>query len=352
MRIISQNIIEETVSALQKGKLVMFPSDTVYGLLVDATNEEAVKKLIAFKNRPIGKPISVFVSDFDMLRKTVSVNNTQKKILERLLPGTFTVILPSQHTVSRLLESEKQTLGVRIPRFVLVNKLVTSYGKPVTATSANISGRSPHYSVGSFLKNIPLSKQNLIDLIIDVGKIPRNKPSTIIDLSTGSVKLLRKGDIDLDTTLSFISNSETETASIATHIMATLSIATLQQGSKSMTLIIKGEMGAGKTVFVKAIGEHFGVKDIISPTFTIYYEYPLDNQPFKNLYHFDLFNIEDPEEFKHLGIEKIFSEKNIICIEWGEKSGEIFEFLQEHSRIVEVAIEYIGEVSRRIKINY
>ena len=100
-------IIDVIIQALAKGGIVVSPSDTVYGLLADATDEKAVKKLIEFKNRPTGKAIAVFIPDFLMLQDQVHVNEKQKKVLQELLPGPFTIILDSKHQVSRLLESER-----------------------------------------------------------------------------------------------------------------------------------------------------------------------------------------------------------------------------------------------------
>src|SRR3989344_3634264 len=176
-------ISKEVIETLACGGLVISPSDTVYGLLVDATNEKAVEKLIQFKNRPPGKAISIFVSDISELQSQVTVDKQQLGLVKELLPGPFTVILASKSKVSPLLESEKRTLGVRIPNYQFLLELVKKFGKPVTATSANLSGRPPHYSISSFLNDIPDTKKNLIDLIIDAGTLPRNKPSTVVDLT-------------------------------------------------------------------------------------------------------------------------------------------------------------------------
>jgi tRNA threonylcarbamoyl adenosine modification protein YjeE len=119
-------------------------------------------------------------------------------------------------------------------------------------------------------------------------------------------------------------------------------------------MILKGELGVGKTQFVKGIAAKLGVEEtIISPTFTIYYEYPVKNNTlYNNLYHFDLYNIEEEEEFKHLGIEELLKAKNLLCFEWGEKSGSIFETFKEKATIVMVEIEYINQKERRIKVQY
>ncbi|MCX6730473.1 MAG: Sua5/YciO/YrdC/YwlC family protein, partial [Candidatus Roizmanbacteria bacterium] len=101
--------LQRCISILQSGGLLVAPSDTVYGLVCDATNEEAVKKLIAVKNRPWGKPISVFTDGFEMMSSLVELGS-HKALLQTLLPGPFTIILPSKHKVCSLLESERKTL--------------------------------------------------------------------------------------------------------------------------------------------------------------------------------------------------------------------------------------------------
>ncbi len=189
------SIINSTIEVLKSGGLVIFPSDTVYGLLCDATNEQAVEKLITFKNRPVGKPISVF-TDLQSMDQLVEINKNQQKVFEEILPGPFTIILPSKHKVNKLLESETGTLGVRVPMYRPIKELVEQFKKPITATSANLAGRSPHYSIGSLLNELTEKQKNLIDLIIDAGHLPKNKPSTVVDLSRSNVKILRQGNED------------------------------------------------------------------------------------------------------------------------------------------------------------
>ena len=202
----SQEIINQTIEVLKAGGLVVFPTDTVYGLLCDATKEEVVKKLIQFKNRPPGKAISVFC-DFSLLNELVKITKEQEKIIKEILPGAFTIILPSKHKVNKLLESEKGTLGVRIPKYQLINQLIQRYKKPVTATSANLASRPAHYSIKTLLNELSEKQKKIIDLIIDVGQLPRNKPSTVVDLTQPDIKILRRGDVDFINSKTFISKS-------------------------------------------------------------------------------------------------------------------------------------------------
>jgi len=347
-------IVSETVKVLRSGGLAIVPSDTVYGLMADATNEKAVKKLIAFKSRPPGKAISVFVSDFEMLEKNVFVGNRHAcSLLKEILPGPFTVILKSKHRVSKLLESEKGTLGVRLPNYVLINRLINTFDRPVTATSANISGRPAHYSIETLFKELSQKKKDLIDLVVDVGKLPRNKPSTVIDLTTPEIKILRHGDVVFDKNEKFLSESPSQTKKIAGYILKKL---LAKKNDKPLIFIIEGDLGVGKTVFVKGIGEELGVENIISPTFVVSYEYliknpksQIPNPKLSTLVHYDLYNINEKEEFKYLGIEKYLSSSNLLCFEWGEKAGDILGLLKT-GKIVRVKMEYKGKNIREIKI--
>ena len=328
--------INNTIEVLKSTGLVIFPSDTVYGLLVDATNKAAVEKLIAFKNRPVGKPISIF-TDIESMDQLVEINKDQQKVFEEILPGPFTIVLPSKHKVNKLLESETGTLGVRVPMYQPIKELVNKFKKPITATSANLAGRSPHYSIGSLLNELTEKQKELIDLIVDAGQLPKNKPSTVVDLSRPNVKILRQGNEDFIKSKVFRSRTSEETKNIAEQIFTK----NYKKDEKPLIFIIKGEMGVGKTVFVKGIGEKLGINNIVSPTYVIYYEY-------KNFYHFDLYQIEDREEFGHLGIDKFLVPGNTLCFEWGEKAGEIIDLLSDKGNIVYIEMKYISESEREI----
>ncbi len=339
--------IAKTIKVLKQGGLVIFPSDSVYGALVDATNEKAVKKLNEFKARPPGKAISVFVSGFNMINDLVEVSDQQNKILKEILPGPFTVILKSKRKVSKLLESEKGTLGVRFPMNRFIKELTTSFGRPITATSANLFGYPPHYSVESLLKRLPKEKQKIIDFIVDAGKLPHNKPSTVIDLTEPEIKILREGELGFKKVGNYFSKSPAQTKKISQFILEKYINNTK---TKPLIFIIKGDLGVGKTIFVKGIGEYLGVKDIVSPSYVIYYEYSVLTQSINKLIHIDLYNIEDKDEFSHLKLEQYFNSRNILCFEWGEKVGEIYKQLKKTGEVVFVEMKYINKSNREITI--
>lgn len=363
MRLINLNpqnikeVVKHTAKVLKNGGLVVFPSDTVYGLLVDATNKDGVKKLIEFKERPAGKPISIFVLDMKMLKKVVKINTTKTNLLNNILPGPFTVVLDysskySKFNLVKSLLSEKNTIGLRYPYYSLINLLVSTFKKPITATSANLSGGTPTHSISAFLNRISKKKKDMIDLVVDAGNLPRNKPSTVIDLTSDKIRHLRTGDINLFGNFKYISKTTEGTKKIAKVILKE-NIKKLKE--KSLVIILKGPLGAGKTVFVKGIGEYFGIKNIISPSFVIYYEYKIQAQnqkgKSKKLIHADLFNIKDEEELKYLGFEKYLKAGNIICIEWGEKSSNLVKLLSSKSNILYIDISYQGKDKRKINIS-
>lgn len=336
--------LEHVVKVLRNGGLVVFPTDTVYGLLVDAKNKEAVEKLIAFKNRPAGKPISVFVRDLEMMAGVVELGVAEQHRLEEILPGPYTVILKSKHKTSNLLESETGTLGVRIPKYDAVTELVARFAGPVTATSANRSGHPPVHSVDALMNQLNDKQKEMIDLVVDIGTLPNNKPSTVVDMSRNTLRVLREGDLKFSSSKAYKSNSPDETIEVAKKILKE----TLKE-AKPIVYILEGDLGAGKTQFVKGVAEELNIAErIISPTFVIYYEYKIPDSAFRNLIHIDLYNVKDAEEFTYLGMEKYLDNPNIFCIEWGEKSGEIIEKFKEKAVLIYIHIKYTGEHEREI----
>ncbi len=341
--------ITDIIRVLKNNGLVIVPSDTVYGLLVDAKNNESVRKLIEFKNRPPGKPISIFVSDFSMMNSYAYISDQKMKILQQMLPGPFTVILNSKHNVSQLLESEKKTLGLRYPDNVFVTSLVRRYASPLTATSANLSAGSPHYSIDSLLQTLSKKKKDLVELVIDKGKLPHNKPSTILDLTSPSIKILRHGDIVFSHYQAFESISPSATQKIARYLFSKHRTVLAQ---KPLVFIIQGDLGVGKTVFVKGIAESFGIDSIISPTFVVYYEYPIHLPTLEYLYHFDLYNVLDREELTALKIPSLLKPRRLFCFEWGEKSGDFFQELKEKAEVIYIKMSYKTRKKRILEISH
>ena len=335
-----QKIIEETATVLKDGGLVIFPSDTVYILAVDPTNKKAVEKLLAFKNRWTGKAISIAVLDKKMATEYVELNENSESIYANLLPGPFTIVSNGKGKVAKGIEAENGTLGIRIPDNKYIHDLVKTFGKPVTATSANLSGRTPNYSIASFLRPLSNKKKEMIDLIVDGGKLPRNKPSTVIDATEAELKILRRGDLITGSSQTLISKSEKETEKIAEFLLKKF-------GDEPLIFALTGDLGCGKTVFSRKIGHLLGVKEkITSPTFVIYNEYETGKNKFL---HFDLYRISADYELEEIKFFDLFK-NNIACVEWPENMGEKnFEKLKKENKVVTIQFKYIDENTREIK---
>ena len=372
-----KSVLKETIRVIKNGGLVLFPSDTVYILAVDACNQKAVDKLLAFKNRWTGKAISIAVTSQKMAEEYVDLSEMAKRIYKNLLPGPFTVVNKGKRKVAKGIEAEDGTLGIRIPESKYILDLVNILKKPITATSANLSGRSPHYSVKSFLNILSKKKKNMVDLVADAGRLPRNKPSTVIDATEAEVKVLRKGDMVIEGSKKFISNSKEETGRIAEFIFKKAINEFMQGSNMPIVFCLSGELGAGKTVFSRAIGKILGIKKrIVSPTFTICNEYKLnlkskisnskqlqnsnikissfakameDKQNYKRFLHMDLYRLSKEFEFDEIGFLDLFKTGVIACVEWPENMGDKnFRKLKKKARIVKVEFEYKGKRKREI----
>ncbi len=353
-----QKLIQKTAEIINAGGLVVYPSDTVYILAVDPTNEIGVKKLLAFKNRWAGKAISVAVLDNNMAMEYVNLNDNVINIYSSLLPGPFTIVSEGKHKMAIGIEAENGTLGIRIPDNKYIYDLVKILNKPITATSANLSGRTPNYSVESFLRPLSNKKKNMIDLIVNAGKLPRNKPSTVIDATESEIKILRRGDLIAKNSTSLISKSEKETERIAGFLLRK----NLSGGNKPLVFLLSGDLGCGKTVFSRKIGHLLGVKDkITSPTFVIYNEYQIspsgyqpvsfsENNKIKKFIHMDLYKITSEKDLEEIKFLEMFGKNTLTCIEWPENMGEKYlEKLKNMTRVIPINFEYVDEKTREIK---
>lgn len=344
--------IRKTAAVIRNGGLVVYPSDTVYILAVDPTNKSAVKKLLSFKNRWVGKAISVAVLDKEMALKYVKLSQNAENIYANLLPGPFTIVSEGKHKVAKGIEAENGTLGIRIPDNKYILDLVKSLGLPVTATSANLSGRTPNYSVESFLRPLSKKKIAMIDLIVDAGKLPKNKPSTVIDATNPEIKILRRGDLITGNSQTLISKSEKETGKIAGFL---LKKALDKNIDKPIVFGLSGELGCGKTVFSGSVGKMLGIKDkITSPTFVIYNEYKLNGEVWKKFLHFDLYRLGNKYEFEEIKFLDTFGPPEggsiIACIEWPENMGEeYFKKLKKRVNYIAVNFSYVDTNTREIK---
>ena len=337
--------ITEAVEVLRDGGLVIYPTETTYGIGADATNQKAINKLNKYKQRPFGKPYSIAVANQKMAEEYVELNNTARRIYKQFLPGPITVISRGKHKVAKGVESENGSLGIRIPDYPLVIEIVKRLGKPITATSANASYQKRPHSISDILENISIKQKKLIDLIIDVGELPHNEPSTVIDTTMDDLVILRQGEIKLKDKNGVLSRSEEATQNLGKELFQKYE---KYLGKRPIIFALEGEMGSGKTQFTKGLARAMGVKEeIVSPTYNLvnHYSQIADHQ---SLDHIDAWRMTDPKELKALELETFVKSKHVVVIEWAEKVADIIKKHRDQAVIVWVKIEYGKRENERL----
>jgi L-threonylcarbamoyladenylate synthase len=347
MRIIkavdNPSLILEVIKVLNNGGLIIYPTETLYGAGVDATNIKAVKKLTAYKNRPLGKPYSIAVKDIKMAEDYGSLNQVALGIFNEFLPGPLTVIVNGKHKLAEGVESEDGKVGIRIPDYEFVKLLIENFGKPITATSANASYKKRPYKISDILDNLSDKQKKLIDLIIDAGTLPTREPSTVIDTTLDEPITLRQGEIKFSEKNEILSTSEENTQNLAKEIWQKNEP---YLGKRSIVFALQGEMGAGKTQFTKGLAKAMGITELVtSPTFAIENEY----QSAKNkLYHFDAWRLEKSDELKELGFGALIEKKSVISVEWADRVTDIIRGFDDEAVVIWINIQFGKEENERV----
>lgn len=342
----NNNILDEVVSVFSRGGLVVYPTETCYGAGVMAIDENAIKKLLKYKKRPSGKAISIAVNDQNMAEQYVKLNVTAKNVYEKFLPGPVTVVSESKNKVANGIESEFKTLGVRIPAYPFILNVIEKLNCPITATSANSSGKKTPYTVKDVLDNLSENQKKLIDLIIDAGKLPENPPSTVVDTTRESMQILREGELNISQSAEIV-HSEDEMRFHGEQLIARHLSEIKQEG---LLVLLNAELGAGKTQFVKGIAKELGIEEIVkSPTYSIIEEYEIKEG---TLIHIDTWRLTNIAELKQLSLEKYFKSGNIIALEWSAGVEDYVIEIAERNKlkIIKIDINYVDANNRSLMI--
>ena len=172
------DIIQRAVSVLRRDGIIVYPTDTIYGLGGDAFSDIAIERVYEAKSRLRGKPVSIAVSDFEMLACVAYIDERAMGFINRFLPGPVTVILKAKGCVPDELTGGTGLIGIRWPDHEIALAIIRELDAPITATSANISGEiSPRRVSEVNVRN---------DLIVDGGELP-GTPSTVVDLTTKEI---------------------------------------------------------------------------------------------------------------------------------------------------------------------
>ncbi len=181
--------LQEISDHLSAGKTIVYPTDTCYGIAVDPSNKNAMDRLFILKNRPHDKNISCIFKDIDQVSLWAKLDKNQNQVLQKNLPGAFTFILEAKIDCP----IRQLTVGVRIPNFEFTKQLSEITHIPYSATSANISGMPSCYKVEDFLEQIKSINGIYPDLIVDAGELIQNQPSTVVDLTKDTPRIIREG---------------------------------------------------------------------------------------------------------------------------------------------------------------
>jgi L-threonylcarbamoyladenylate synthase len=184
--------IKIAAESIKNGKLVLFPTETVYGIGADGLNENAVKNIFIAKGRKQDNPLILHISDIKMIDKIAkNVSNIEQKLISAFFPGPFTIILERQDIVPDIVTGGLNTVGIRMPSNEIAKELIKLADTPIAAPSANISGRPSGTNVTDIFNEL----QDKVDTIIDGGECKIGVESTVVRVINNIPHILRPGKI-------------------------------------------------------------------------------------------------------------------------------------------------------------
>lgn len=189
---IDENKICEASNEIKNGNLVIFPTETVYGIGANALNDEACKNIFKAKGRAGDNPLIVHVNNLEMIKQIVEEpNEIEKKLINAFCPGPFTIILKAKDIIPKSVTAGLDTVGIRMPSNKVANKLIEYAGVPIAAPSANVSGRPS----GTNIEDIKNEFDGKVSVILDGGNVDIGLESTVVRVINNIVKILRPGKI-------------------------------------------------------------------------------------------------------------------------------------------------------------
>lgn len=187
--------LKVAASSIANGGLVLFPTETVYGIGADGLNAEAVEKIFKAKGRKNDNPLILHISDFNMVERIAeNVNELEKKLMEHFFPGPLTLILPKKDIVPSIVTGNLDTVGIRMPNNEVAHNLIKLANTPIAAPSANISGKPS----GTNIKDIYKELDGKVDYMIDGGNTDIGLESTVVRVIDNEIHILRPGAITKD----------------------------------------------------------------------------------------------------------------------------------------------------------
>lgn len=187
--------LARAIEALEHGEVIVFPTETFYGLGADARDETAVERVVSLKGRAPESPIPVIVADEKMLQGIVAeVPEMARKLMSRFWPGPLTLVLPARKRLPLALLSREGEIGVRISSHPLATQLTGKLGCPLTATSANPSGGEPARTI----EEAKAYFAGRLEIFLAGGRLAGKKGSTVVAFGSGGLRIIREGEISLE----------------------------------------------------------------------------------------------------------------------------------------------------------
>ncbi len=177
---------------IRAGGVIVYPTDTLYGLGADPKNPGAVRKLFSIKGRPAGQPILLLIKDPGEVRDWASeITPAAEVLMKKFWPGPLTLVFKARPEVMAELTGGTGTIGLRVPGNALTRKLLAALGAALTGTSANISSRQGPRTAQEAAGELG----GRVDLVLDGGRTEGGNPSTVVDVSADELKVIREGAI-------------------------------------------------------------------------------------------------------------------------------------------------------------
>ena len=195
---------EEAADEIIKGKLVLFPTETVYGIGANALDANAVKKIFEAKGRSQDNPLIVHVSDIKMVEEIVEeITDLERKLIENFWPGPLTIIFKrkSNEIIPNVVTANLDTVGIRMPSNLIAKKLIEKSGVPIAAPSANVSGKPSGTNVDDIIEEL----DGKVEYILDGGSTDIGLESTVIKVDEENINILRPGKITKEFSAGFLS---------------------------------------------------------------------------------------------------------------------------------------------------
>lgn len=178
--------IQRVVEVLERGGLIAYPTDTVYGLGCDPLNKQAIDRLYQLKGMPRTKPLALICKDLSDIARYAIVENPEYRLLKRFLPGPYCFVLKATRDVPKLLMTKQKTVGIRVPNHAVPRAIVEALGRPLVSTTA---GRDDEPMIDPW--TIEESFAGL-DLVLEADACGAT-PTTVVDLSDGTIRIVREG---------------------------------------------------------------------------------------------------------------------------------------------------------------